>query len=204
MKFVCERCQTRYSIADDKVRQKILKIRCKTCENVITVRDSGAVSGPAASAPPPTPSRAAPPVAEWFVATNGQQVGPLSKTDAAKRIVGAKLDDEVFVWREDFDGWKEPKAVPALMQEVSALRAKAAPPPPPLRPAPPPPVAAKPAAAGHAKPGSAGRATLPPPSRSVPALAAGARPTPAASAPAAGPLALKPAAMPLLEPDSEG
>jgi predicted Zn finger-like uncharacterized protein len=38
MKFVCERCQTRYSIADEKVRQKILRIRCKTCGNVIMIQ----------------------------------------------------------------------------------------------------------------------------------------------------------------------
>ena len=57
MKFVCERCHTKYSIADDKVRQKILKIRCKTCENVITIRDAVVVSeaGPQRAAPPPAP-----------------------------------------------------------------------------------------------------------------------------------------------------
>jgi predicted Zn finger-like uncharacterized protein len=42
MKFVCDRCQTKYSIADDKVRGKVLKVRCKTCQNVITVREAGA------------------------------------------------------------------------------------------------------------------------------------------------------------------
>jgi len=42
MKFVCDRCQTRYSIADEKVRQKILRIRCKTCGNVIVVQDQHA------------------------------------------------------------------------------------------------------------------------------------------------------------------
>jgi len=42
MKFVCERCHTKYSIADEKVRGKVLKVRCKSCENVITVRESGA------------------------------------------------------------------------------------------------------------------------------------------------------------------
>src|SRR5262249_11717620 len=39
MKFLCERCKTKYSIADEKVRRKILKIRCKNCANIITVRD---------------------------------------------------------------------------------------------------------------------------------------------------------------------
>ena len=42
MKFVCERCQTKYSIADEKVRGKILKVRCKSCANIITVREEGA------------------------------------------------------------------------------------------------------------------------------------------------------------------
>lgn len=39
MKFLCDRCKTRYSIGDDRVRGKILKIRCKNCQNVITVRE---------------------------------------------------------------------------------------------------------------------------------------------------------------------
>jgi predicted Zn finger-like uncharacterized protein len=54
MKFQCDRCKTRYSIADEKVRGKILKIRCKNCATVITVREEGAAIGrqePSASGP---------------------------------------------------------------------------------------------------------------------------------------------------------
>jgi predicted Zn finger-like uncharacterized protein len=39
VKFLCDRCKTRYSIGDERVRGKILKIRCKNCANVITVRE---------------------------------------------------------------------------------------------------------------------------------------------------------------------
>ncbi len=46
MKFVCERCQTKYSIADERVRGKILKVKCKTCANVITVREERRPSAP--------------------------------------------------------------------------------------------------------------------------------------------------------------
>jgi len=42
MKFHCDRCKTKYSISDDRVRGKILKIRCKNCSAVITVREHGA------------------------------------------------------------------------------------------------------------------------------------------------------------------
>jgi predicted Zn finger-like uncharacterized protein len=45
VKFLCDRCKTRYSIGDDRVRGKILKIRCKNCANVITVREGMSAEG---------------------------------------------------------------------------------------------------------------------------------------------------------------
>jgi predicted Zn finger-like uncharacterized protein len=53
MKFHCDRCKTRYSIADERVRGKILKIRCKNCSAVITVKEGGQVPTPAS--PPRIP-----------------------------------------------------------------------------------------------------------------------------------------------------
>lgn len=132
MKFVCDRCQTRYSIADDKVRQKILKIRCKTCENVITVRDASAT----AAAPPPPPMSRPPmgPVAvpEWYVAINGSQTGPHSRQDAARRVIACGPVEEIYIWKDGFDGWKDPKDVPPIAQEMSALRSRSQPPLPSL------------------------------------------------------------------------
>src|SRR5687768_547844 len=111
MKFVCERCHTKYSIADDKVRQKILKIRCKTCENVITIRDAVVVNeaGPQRSEPPPTPGASSPRSVEWHLAVNGRQEGPLGLSALVTRVQAAGRDDEVYVWNEHLDGWKEPK-----------------------------------------------------------------------------------------------
>ena len=39
MRFACESCKTKYSIEDARVKGKVLKIRCKSCGNVITVRE---------------------------------------------------------------------------------------------------------------------------------------------------------------------
>jgi predicted Zn finger-like uncharacterized protein len=44
MKFVCDKCQTRYSIADERVHGRVLKIRCKSCANIITVREERAAT----------------------------------------------------------------------------------------------------------------------------------------------------------------
>src|SRR5262245_20130221 len=130
MKFVCERCQTRYSIADDKVRQKILKIRCKTCASVITVRESsaqvtggpvaGATSSAGAPAFSPSVSRPPPPPApaEWYYSLDGQQEGPFTLPEIAKSLDALKKDDEVYIWREDFDSWMDLKDVPAVLEEL--------------------------------------------------------------------------------------
>ena len=60
MKFVCDRCQTKYSIPDERVRGKVLKVKCKTCANVITVREgrhTAAGGVPAMSSPAAAPAR---------------------------------------------------------------------------------------------------------------------------------------------------
>ena len=130
MKFLCDRCKTRYSIGDDRVRGKILKIRCKNCANVITVRegmtaeDAGESSrgrpttgAPLASASAPAGSALAsafaqqvakPPPAleeEWYVSIDGEQSGPFSLADAQRWIAGKAFDADVHCWSEGFDDW---------------------------------------------------------------------------------------------------
>ncbi len=50
MQFFCDQCKTKYSIPDEKVAGKILKLRCKKCNNVIVLKDprmaGSAESGP--------------------------------------------------------------------------------------------------------------------------------------------------------------
>jgi len=41
MRFACEQCQTKYTIPDERVRGKILKIRCKNCNCQITISEGG-------------------------------------------------------------------------------------------------------------------------------------------------------------------
>jgi predicted Zn finger-like uncharacterized protein len=162
MKFVCEGCNTRYSIADEKVRQKILRIRCKTCGEVIVVHeakggDSSLRRAPAAAprglgkAPPPPPPPAWPQatIAEWYVSVNGQRHGPFTRTDAARHVLTTSESDDVHVWKDGMTGWKPAREVSVIAREIAILRPPASPPPPP----PPPPK--KPAAGAKTPPPSA-------------------------------------------------
>ena len=133
MKFLCDRCKTRYSIGDDRVRGKILKIRCKNCANVITVREGmnaadeapavdrrmrPTTAAPIAAASAPAGSALAsafvaqmttkPPAAleeEWYVSIDGDQQGPFSLAEAQKWIAGKAFDADLHCWSEGFDDW---------------------------------------------------------------------------------------------------
>ncbi len=65
MKIVCDSCATKYSIADDKVRGKVFKIRCKKCSHIIVVRSEGGEdSAPRAAQAESSAQAAAPDEAE--------------------------------------------------------------------------------------------------------------------------------------------
>jgi predicted Zn finger-like uncharacterized protein len=131
LKFLCDRCKTRYSIGDDRVRGKILKIRCKNCANVITVREGmGDPDGPDVGARPGRPTTGSPPLSssapanalgaafakqmtkpppaleeEWYVSIEGEQSGPFSLGDAQRWIAAKPFDADLHCWSEGFDDW---------------------------------------------------------------------------------------------------
>ena len=165
MKFLCDRCKTRYSIGDDRVRGKILKIRCKNCANVITVREgmaeaeaepvAAATGAPRRTAKPTTlapPAQvsapttgAKPPAAleeEWYVSIDGEQSGPFSLHEA-QRWIGAKpVAADLHCWSEGFDDWLPVDKVShfrGLRKKPATPTPAPAPPPRAVAPPPPPP-----------------------------------------------------------------
>ena len=88
MKIECDKCSAKYSIADEKVRGKTFKIRCKKCSNVIIVRDKGAVAADAAAAPAAA-DQAAP---GWHLAINGETVGPMGEDEVRQRYAAGEID----------------------------------------------------------------------------------------------------------------
>ena len=106
MKIVCDACQAKYSISDDKVQGKVFKIRCKKCSNIIVVR-----GGAGASEPAPAPAQEkdtrvydygyeggdhapAGDEAVWHVVINQDQVGPMTAVDVQQRFAAGEIDSE--------------------------------------------------------------------------------------------------------------
>jgi predicted Zn finger-like uncharacterized protein len=117
MKIVCDACQAKYSISDDKVQGKVFKIRCKKCSNIIVVRGGASVAEPAPQPPPEKDTRVydygydggdrAPggDEAVWHVVINQDQVGPMTAVDVQRRFTTSEIDAETYIWREGFPDW---------------------------------------------------------------------------------------------------
>lgn len=116
MKIVCDACQAKYSISDDKVQGKVFKIRCKKCSNIIVVR-GGAGAAEAAPVPQEKDTRvydygydgggapAGGDDAVWHLVINQDQVGPLTAGEVQQKFASGEIDGETFTWREGFGDW---------------------------------------------------------------------------------------------------
>ncbi|MBP9087780.1 MAG: zinc-ribbon domain-containing protein [Kofleriaceae bacterium] len=181
MKFACERCKTRYSIADERVRGKVLKIRCKNCEFVISVREgmeeqvalapapatAERAARPTTMAPSSGPSEAppAPPQQledEWYVSIDGQQSGPFILAEAQAWVSKHPFAADLHCWSEGFEDWLPVEKVSQL-RGLRLEKKAAAPKGPPPRPGTAPVFAASAASAAarntsEAAPGTASHA----------------------------------------------
>ncbi len=118
MRIVCENCSTKYSIADEKVRGKVFKIRCKKCGHIIVVRGAPETPAPAAqdgSFDDDKETRVfdysgfsgatggEEPI--WHVVINKEDVGPLTASQVREKFAAGEIDTDTFVWREGFADW---------------------------------------------------------------------------------------------------
>src|SRR5689334_10185310 len=113
MKISCEACGAKYSIADDKVADRTLKVRCKKCSHVIIVRAASAAPVATVVEPDRPDDR---PDAIWHVVIDQQQVGPMTAEEVAARVAVGEVGADTYVWREGLDDWQ-----PLAVSELAAL-----------------------------------------------------------------------------------
>jgi predicted Zn finger-like uncharacterized protein len=122
MKIVCDACSAKYSIADEKVRGKVFKIRCKKCSNIIVVRGAAGEAG--AEQPAGVPFEKETKVFDysgydgsadasspgddqvWHLVIDQEQVGPMTVAEVKERFDRGEIDSESYVWREGFGDWE--------------------------------------------------------------------------------------------------
>lgn len=97
-----------------------------------TAMSPAAQAAQASGVPPHAPGVTAPPPlpAAWFMAVNGQQVGPLEPGQLRQQIASGVLKPETLVWRQGLANWAPASTLP----EVASLFSPSGVMPPPLPP----------------------------------------------------------------------
>lgn len=103
MKIQCQSCQAKYTIADEKVLGKVVKIRCKKCSSTIVI--NGNETRPAEEAADTQLFDYAGQNEQWTVnVADGDQ-----RTMTAQEIVteyrAGVVNDETFCWKDDMADW---------------------------------------------------------------------------------------------------
>ena len=76
----------------------------------------------------PTP----PPVSQWYVYLNGQQIGPINTQQVQGYISSGQMKPRDLVWKNGFQDWMAAESVP----EIASLFGPPSPPTPPVPPVP--------------------------------------------------------------------
>lgn len=131
MNFRCEHCGRRYRLADEKVRGRSIRVRCKHCGHIT------ALQGPN-EAEPTDPTGAVRAEQEeltrampaWFILTREGQEGPLGADALLRGIRSGEVTLSTYLWRDGMAEWKRGSEVPELLRFFEASEPDPRPGPP--------------------------------------------------------------------------
>lgn len=146
MKVSCPSCDAKYTIADDKVVGKKIKVRCKTCSTQILVdgavplpqgeqpssgseSDSASDSGtqPESLPAPADPSMESNESDAWTVNLSESDERTMTTTEIVEASLKNELGADVFVWKDGMTDWVLVTDVPELRTAIEAARKKVQP-----------------------------------------------------------------------------
>ena len=124
MKITCQACAAKYTIADEKVVGKIVKIRCRKCGATIVVNGTDGASANGSAQPDATAQTGAAGGGDgqWHVNLGDNDQRTLSLAELVDAYNSGVVTQETFIWTEGMDDWRPLAEVEAV---VAALHASA-------------------------------------------------------------------------------
>ena len=132
MKVSCQSCGAKYTIADDKVRGRKVKIRCKSCGSPIVVDGQSEAPPPAPEAQAETAVNAPPAAAPqdvWTVNLSDTDQRTMSTPEIVAGWQSGVVTTDAFVWKEGMGDWVAVHEHPDLKPLLAAPAVQAAPAP---------------------------------------------------------------------------
>src|SRR5215472_18141439 len=125
MKITCQACQAKYTIADDKVAGKVVKIRCKKCGASIVINGNESATG--SSAPPPAGGAVEDvKVAPWTVNVADGDQRTMTEAEIIEAYKTSVVNDDTFCWREGMSDWQSLQEIAPLYAACAKVRPRSA------------------------------------------------------------------------------
>jgi predicted Zn finger-like uncharacterized protein len=110
MKIACQSCQAKYTIADEKVVGKVVKIRCKKCGSTIVVNGQ---EGAQAAAPPEESTEIRSGGGDaggaegegWTVNVADNDQRTMTTAQVVAEFSNGTITDETYCWRDGMGDW---------------------------------------------------------------------------------------------------
>jgi predicted Zn finger-like uncharacterized protein len=120
MKITCQSCQAKYTIADEKVLGKIVKIRCKKCSSTIVVNGSDPSGAPAYGS-----ADTAQAVADegWTVNVADGDQRTMTDAEIVAAFQSGLVGVETFCWKDGMSDWLPLREIDTLYAACNSTRA---------------------------------------------------------------------------------
>ncbi len=151
MKITCQTCQSKYTVSDEKVQGKTVKIKCRKCGATILVNSSGATTTAAGAGDPVSISTSAGELGVSFlvnVAEGDQRT--MSLVEVVDAYNSSVITADTYVWADGMGDWQPLGQVESIVSALNSGAAAAAPEPAAYAAPEPAPYAAAPFAAAAA------------------------------------------------------
>src|SRR5690242_16662511 len=114
MKIQCQSCQAKYTIADEKVLGKVVKIRCKKCSSTIVINGNE------------QPAEAGGQAFDYANASGEQWTVNVADGDQRTMTVGeiaaeykaGVVNDETYCWKDGMADWLPLREIDAIFAAV--------------------------------------------------------------------------------------
>jgi predicted Zn finger-like uncharacterized protein len=114
MKVTCQSCQAKYTIADEKVRGKVAKIRCKKCGTTIIVNGTdGAVAAPS-DHPVADYTQQGANSEQWTVLVGEGDQRTVTAAEITRLYLGGEISYETPAWKDGMPEWLSISQIDAL------------------------------------------------------------------------------------------
>ena len=124
MKITCQACQSKYTIADDKIQGKVAKIRCRKCGATVLV-DASTGGGTNGSVPPAGGAPGA-----WLVNVAEGDERSMQLHEVVDAYNGGVITGETYLWKEGMADWQPLSDIAEIvgaLNQASAGQSAAAP-----------------------------------------------------------------------------